>query len=192
MAVAATIVAFGLRFALAPVLGSRLAFVTFIAACLFAAWYGGVGPGIVTSALGGALAVTVFQPPARENPDLALALVGYSFICLFCIGFVEWSRRNHERFARSEALGRTILEASLAEREKLEEALRTRLDELGIVNRRKSEFLAALARELRNPLAPMSNAIEVLERDPDEPARRAASASGSAWSGHSSSDTEGT
>lgn len=33
---------------------------------------------------------------------------------------------------------------------------------------------AALAHELRNPLAPVSNAIEVLERDPDEPARPAA------------------
>ena len=63
------------------------------------------------------------------------------------------------------------LEASLAERKELEEALRARLDELGIVNRRKSEFLAALAHELRNPLAPVSNAIEVLERDPDEPTR---------------------
>ena len=63
------------------------------------------------------------------------------------------------------------LEASLAERKELEDALRTRLDELGIVNRRKSEFLAALAHELRNPLAPVSNAIEVLERNPDEPTR---------------------
>lgn len=37
-------------------------------------------------------------------------------------------------------------------------------------HRRKDEFLAMLAHELRNPLAPMSSAIEILRRDPD-PAR---------------------
>jgi signal transduction histidine kinase/ActR/RegA family two-component response regulator len=171
VAVGAVAVAFGLRLALTPVLGSRLAFVTFVAACLFAAWYGGAGPGVLAAALGGALAVSLLQHPTRPDPDLAFSLGGYTFICLVCIGFVEWNRRNHERFARSEALGRQSLEASLAERKSLEEALRARLDELGIVNRRKSEFLAALAHELRNPLAPVSNAIEILERDPDEPTR---------------------
>lgn len=170
-ALGATAVAFGLRLALAPLLGSRLAFVTFVAACLFATWFGGIGPGILASALGGVLAVGLFQHPTRPDPDLVFSLGGYAFICLVCVGFVEWSRRNHEMFARSEALSRTSLEASLAERKELEEALRARLDELGIVNRRKSEFLAALAHELRNPLAPVSNAIAVLERDPDEPTR---------------------
>ncbi len=171
VALCATAVACGLRLALAPVLGSQLAFVTFIAASIFAAWYGGGGPGILAAALGGALGVVLFQHRTHPNPALALTLGGYAFVCLVCIGFVEWSRRNHERFARSEALGRLSLEASLAQRKELEEALRARLDELGIVNRRKSEFLAALAHELRNPLAPVSNAIEVLERDPDEPTR---------------------
>ena len=66
-ALGATAVACGLRLALAPLLGSRLAFVTFIAACLFAAWYGGVGPGILASALGGALAVGLFQHPIRPE-----------------------------------------------------------------------------------------------------------------------------
>ncbi len=103
-ALGATAVACGLRLALAPFLGSRLAFVTFIAACLFAAWYGGIGPGVLSSILGGALAVWLFQHPARPDPDLFFSLGGYAFICLVCIGFVEWSRRNHERFARSEAL----------------------------------------------------------------------------------------
>ncbi|MGZ6972286.1 MAG: DUF4118 domain-containing protein, partial [Thermoanaerobaculia bacterium] len=103
-AVGAVAVACGLRLALAPVLGSRLAFVTFIAACLFAAWYGGIGPGVLASVLGGALAVLLFQHPTRPDPDLAFSLGGYAFICLVCISFVEWNRRNHERSARSEAL----------------------------------------------------------------------------------------
>jgi len=39
--------------------------------------------------------------------------------------------------------------------------------------RRKDEFLAMLAHELRNPLAPISNALHVLEIDDSDPVRRA-------------------
>lgn len=38
--------------------------------------------------------------------------------------------------------------------------------------RRKDEFLAMLGHELRNPLAPIRNALEVLEVDDSDPARR--------------------
>ena len=42
--------------------------------------------------------------------------------------------------------------------------------ELREVDRRKDEFLATLAHELRNPLAPIRNAVELLQRlDPDVP-----------------------
>lgn len=38
-------------------------------------------------------------------------------------------------------------------------------------DRRKTEFLAMLAHELRNPLAPMSNAVEIIRAQPETPAR---------------------
>jgi len=38
-------------------------------------------------------------------------------------------------------------------------------------DRRKDEFLATLSHELRNPLAPIGNALELLNRDSDEAAR---------------------
>ena len=41
-------------------------------------------------------------------------------------------------------------------------ALRERLDELAEANRNKDEFLATLAHELRNPLAPIRNAVQYL------------------------------
>jgi len=41
-------------------------------------------------------------------------------------------------------------------------ALRERADELAEVNRHKDEFLATLAHELRNPLAPIRNAVQYL------------------------------
>jgi signal transduction histidine kinase len=47
------------------------------------------------------------------------------------------------------------LRAHLAERERTEQTLRE-------TDRRKDEFLATLAHELRNPLAPISNALQVL------------------------------
>ena len=39
-------------------------------------------------------------------------------------------------------------------------------DELRVADRRKDEFLATLAHELRNPLAPIRNGLEVLRRAP--------------------------
>ena len=48
-----------------------------------------------------------------------------------------------------------------AEREQLAELRRVAAD-LSEADRRKDEFLAMLAHELRNPLAPISNAVQVL------------------------------
>src|SRR6185503_10653905 len=47
------------------------------------------------------------------------------------------------------------------------------LDELREADRRKDEFLAILAHELRNPLAPVRNAVQVLRlKGPDDPQLR--------------------
>jgi two-component system CheB/CheR fusion protein len=52
----------------------------------------------------------------------------------------------------------------VSERRHLEEELRDRVGELAEADRRKDEFLALLAHELRNPLAAIRNALEVLRR----------------------------
>jgi PAS domain S-box-containing protein len=51
-----------------------------------------------------------------------------------------------------------------AERERLNENLRKLAADLSEVDRRKNEFLATLSHELRNPLAPLRNMLEVLKR----------------------------
>jgi len=51
------------------------------------------------------------------------------------------------------------LQAEIVERQRAEEALRE-------ADRRKSEFLAMLAHELRNPLAPIRNALQILRLTP--------------------------
>jgi PAS domain S-box-containing protein len=50
------------------------------------------------------------------------------------------------------------------ERKLLEEELRRRADDLMEADRRKNEFLAMLAHELRNPLAPILNSLYVLRQ----------------------------
>ena len=58
--------------------------------------------------------------------------------------------------------GALCIVSDITDRRRLEEELRRRADELAAADRRKDEFLAMLAHELRNPLAPILNALEVI------------------------------
>ncbi|MFP5284676.1 MAG: PAS domain S-box protein [Thermoanaerobaculia bacterium] len=51
----------------------------------------------------------------------------------------------------------------ITERKRLEQELQKRLEELAAADRQKNEFLAMLAHELRNPLAPMRNALHIMK-----------------------------
>src|SRR5688572_397794 len=74
--------------------------------------------------------------------------------------------------------GRTVAIATVSqdvtERRELEDNLRALAADLAEADRRKDEFLATLAHELRNPLAPLSNTLEILKRStsPDASVRR--------------------
>jgi len=81
----------------------------------------------------------------------------------------ELKRLNDELDARVRA--RTDeLEASLARLKESETIFRLQSEVLAETDRRRTEFLAMLAHELRNPLAPIRNAVEVLRRNGDLPA----------------------
>ena len=67
------------------------------------------------------------------------------------------------------------LEAESEQRAVLENALRTKIDELAEVDRRKDEFLAMLGHELRNPLAPVTTALQIMRIHENEPGRVARS-----------------
>ncbi|MGH7221810.1 MAG: PAS domain-containing sensor histidine kinase, partial [Gemmataceae bacterium] len=67
--------------------------------------------------------------------------------------------RTAELAQVNEALRREI-----AERQQLELLIRQRAEQLAEENRRKDHFLALLAHELRNPLAPMHTSLEILRR----------------------------
>src|SRR6266853_791821 len=51
----------------------------------------------------------------------------------------------------------------ISERRRLEGSLRSRVEELASADRHKNEFLAMLAHELRNPLAPLRNAVQIMK-----------------------------
>src|SRR5262245_49127774 len=63
-AVASVVVATGLRAALTPLVDDQFPFVTFFPAVLLAAWYGGLGPALLATVLGGVSATFFFLEPA--------------------------------------------------------------------------------------------------------------------------------
>jgi signal transduction histidine kinase/ActR/RegA family two-component response regulator len=90
----------------------------------------------------------------------------------------ELERLQHafETMADSVWAARVALESRVLERTKALEDLKESEDALRLADRRKDEFLATLAHELRNPLAPIRNAAHVIKlknsSDPDLKASR--------------------
>lgn len=68
----------------------------------------------------------------------------------------------------NQSVGFATVSQDVTERRKLEDNLRRLAADLSHADRRKNEFLATLAHELRNPLAPMSNMLEVVKRAGDD------------------------
>jgi PAS domain S-box-containing protein len=66
--------------------------------------------------------------------------------------------------ANEEPIAFATVSQDVTERKRLEDNLRRLAVDLSNADRRKNEFLATLAHELRNPLAPMSNMLEVVKR----------------------------
>jgi PAS domain S-box-containing protein len=66
------------------------------------------------------------------------------------------------RNSNGQVIGASKILRDITERKRLEEQLRQRVSELADADRRKDEFLATLAHELRNPLAPISHALAIM------------------------------
>ena len=112
-----------------------------------------------------------------ENP--AAALQRYFEVCAFRVGAPELrhvgivfnditERKNLDRqrelaLAQEEAL-RKDAETATRALAQAQEALHKRVAELAAADRHRNEFLAILAHELRNPLTPLRNAVQILRR----------------------------
>lgn len=81
--------------------------------------------------------------------------------------FIATDRRKYEREL---LLARQTAESSLEELRAVQLQLSELNEQLSLADRRKDEFLATLAHELRNPMAPIRNVLEILKlkdlRDP--------------------------
>jgi two-component system CheB/CheR fusion protein len=268
----AVVAAMVARWLLDPVFGENLPFFTFYFAMLFAAWYGGLGPGLLSLALGIGCGMFFFAAPryslkvegvANQFDILRFVGVGVA-VSLICEALIRNQRRSELRrdylrttlasigdavittdndgrttlmnqvaekltgWTNDEATGQpldvifnivnehsrkpvenpatralregvivglanhTLLIAKdgterpiddsaspiqdehgvqfgcvlvfrdITDRKKMEDELRQVAAELSEANRRKDEFLATLAHELRNPLAPIRNGLQVM------------------------------
>ncbi|HEY6099485.1 MAG TPA: response regulator, partial [Anaeromyxobacter sp.] len=122
----------------------------------------------------------VIPDVARSDEPLpALRLMQLSAAAVFpllagerLIGTLAFGTRQRAGFEPDELSALEIVADEVAmalDRERLIDELKRRADELAEADRRKDEFLAMLAHELRNPLAPILNAVEILGRE-DAPA----------------------
>ncbi len=66
------------------------------------------------------------------------------------------------RDEHGEIRGAVLAFHDVTERRQLEQELRLRAEKLALADRRKDEFLAVLGHELRNPLAPIRTAVQLL------------------------------
>jgi PAS domain S-box-containing protein len=66
-------------------------------------------------------------------------------------------------------IGFATVSQDVTERRRMEDSLRTLAADLSEADRKKNEFLAMLAHELRNPIAPISNAVRALRMGVTDP-----------------------
>jgi signal transduction histidine kinase/ActR/RegA family two-component response regulator len=127
-------------------------------AVLVAAWYGGLGPGLFA----GAVILLVSWPAALTTPNLLRVFV-FSVQSVICSVLMEFLHRSR-KLAQREAKVRQASEEALKKSDVL---LREQAEALSEGARRKDEFLAMLAHELRNPLAALSAALAISTRSRD-------------------------
>lgn len=107
--------------------------ILFLASVSVSAWYGGIGPGLLATVLSTLLLDYFFLPPIH-SVDLGPAV--YVSLAVFLLVAV-------------------LINSQQIMRQRLEWILR-------LQNRRKSEFMAVLAHELRNFLSPVVSALAVV------------------------------
>ena len=88
-------------------------------------------------------------------------------------GMDRWFDVHASRFGEPEKHLVAVLFNDITPRKLAEKDLMAHAEELARADRRKDEFLAMLAHELRNPLAPLRNASEILQIEEVSPRERA-------------------
>jgi signal transduction histidine kinase/ActR/RegA family two-component response regulator len=150
------------RWLLSPVFGDSNPFILLYPAVVVSGWYGGFRAGMLSTLLGSS-GVTLFflrlQSSGNQVPQGWFMGVIVFLMMGALISLVTHQRNvaiTHLRGAHeSERSARQRAEESMARMELLR-------SEAEAANRAKDEFLAMLGHELRNPLAPMVTALELI------------------------------
>jgi len=138
----------GIRAVLAPLLGTQAPLLPFVLGVFAAAYLGGRGPALLASVLTPLLATWWFTNWPQDAPPMQWI----SHVVFFLLIAALSSQLMHELQKRSRT-ERQALAVAASHAQALREA-----------DRRKDEFLAMLAHELRNPLAPIRNVGYVLAK----------------------------
>lgn len=150
VAMLATVVAVWFRAWLQPWLNEECPFSLFYLSVLLTAWIAGTGPAVLAILLGTLAAAHFFIPPSRslwiDNLAELVQLVIYVIVNVVAVTLFDRAARQR-RLAENRAAENKRLGADLQE-----------------ADRRKDEFLALLAHELRNPLAPIRGSMAILEK----------------------------
>jgi PAS domain S-box-containing protein len=124
-----------------------------------------------------------FDVPASEDPDGSRRMhFSYGLVCAQStpllsrsgrpLGMVSTHWRQRHRLSERELRFLDMLArqaADLIERTQANQALRVREQQLREADRRKDEFIAMLAHELRNPLVPIRAGVELLKSAQGQP-----------------------
>ncbi|MGV3486506.1 MAG: ATP-binding protein [Planctomycetaceae bacterium] len=148
------------RSLLDPWLQEECPFSLFYLSVLATAWMAGTGPAVLAIFLGSLAAAHFFIPPSsspyiEDFPSLVQLSI---YVLVNLVATLLFSRVERQR---------ALAEKRSAENSQLSESLRE-------ADERKDEFLALLAHELRNPLAPIRSSVALMERkkySPDVAAR---------------------
>ena len=157
-AVAVTLAAVYLRWFLDPWLRDNVPYVTLYGAVAIAVWFGGVGPAVLAMVVGYAFVNVRYIGPrgvlAIDAPSGTIELALFALSCALIIVLGEAMRRARDRYRASEA------------------ELKERARQLQRADNNKSQFLAVMAHELRNPLAPLRTGLELLRLQHEDPQAR--------------------
>lgn len=149
------VIATYVRIQLEPIIQTRMPFGTYTLAVIVVAWVSGVRPALLALVASTVCSAHYIIPPegsmmiADPADQIALGIfftVGIFSITLFCR--VEWQRS----LALRKADENRVLNAELRK-----------------LNKQKDVFLSLLAHELRSPLAPIGNAIAIIEKSSELP-----------------------
>jgi signal transduction histidine kinase/CheY-like chemotaxis protein len=149
----------GRHFIMSAELSRQMPFAFFYISLGISAWYGGLGPGLLATALGTVAATCYIQKLGHLQHDVEMQMrtVMFVFSGILLSFLFESLHVTRKRMMYK----KSMLEMEIAQRHKAQEA---QVD----ANRRKDEFMATLAHELRGPLGAASNALEVMEVAKDD------------------------